>query len=97
MKVDEQRIRDFAYQIWTSEGQPTGQQERHWDMAKKLVEAADTAAQSQPDNPTGKVKTEEVSMRAPAAPRKKTVKEKPAPTSPSKKSAALKSIGKTGD
>lgn len=39
MSADEKRIREFAYQIWESEGQPSGQDERHWDMARKLAEA----------------------------------------------------------
>lgn len=33
------RIREFAYQIWESEGKPDGQAERHWDMARQLAEA----------------------------------------------------------
>lgn len=39
MSADEKRIRDFAYQIWESEGKPHGQEERHWEMARKLAEA----------------------------------------------------------
>lgn len=39
MSADEQRIREFAYQIWQSEGCPEGQDVRHWEMACKLVEA----------------------------------------------------------
>ncbi len=42
MSSEEQRIREFAYQIWQSEGCPHGQDERHWDMARKLVEAEKT-------------------------------------------------------
>lgn len=38
MNTHEQRIREFAYQIWESEGKPHGQTERHWDMARKLAE-----------------------------------------------------------
>lgn len=38
MSIDEQRIRELAFQIWESEGRPAGQQERHWQMACKLVE-----------------------------------------------------------
>ena len=30
MSTDDKRIREFAYQIWESEGQPQGQEERHW-------------------------------------------------------------------
>ncbi len=39
MSADEKRIREFAYQIWESEGKPVGQEERHWEMARKLAEA----------------------------------------------------------
>lgn len=39
MSVDEKRIREFAYQIWESEGKPEGREEEHWDKARKLAEA----------------------------------------------------------
>ncbi|WP_419736397.1 DUF2934 domain-containing protein [Pseudomonas sp. COR18] len=39
MSTDEKRIREFAYQIWESEGRPDGQEARHWEMARKLAEA----------------------------------------------------------
>jgi hypothetical protein len=39
MSIDENRVREFAYQIWESEGKPAGQEERHWAMAYKLAEA----------------------------------------------------------
>ncbi|SEB95721.1 Protein of unknown function [Pseudomonas saponiphila] len=39
MSTDDKRIREFAYQIWESEGQPHGQEARHWEMARKLAEA----------------------------------------------------------
>ena len=39
MSTDEKRIREFAYQIWESEGRPEGQEGRHWEMACKLAEA----------------------------------------------------------
>ncbi len=39
MKIDDNRIREFAYQIWEAEGRPLGQEERHWEMACKLAEA----------------------------------------------------------
>lgn len=44
MDVDEKRINEFAYQIWQSEGEPEGQEERHWDMARKLAEAESSSA-----------------------------------------------------
>ena len=39
MSTDDKRIREFAYQIWESEGKPEGQEERHWEMARKLTDA----------------------------------------------------------
>lgn len=42
MNDKEQRIREFAYEIWQTEGCPEGQGERHWEMARKLVEAQDS-------------------------------------------------------
>ncbi|WDY56287.1 DUF2934 domain-containing protein [Pseudomonas sp. PSKL.D1] len=48
MSVDEKRIREFAYQIWESEGKPTGEEERHWDMARKLAEAEALAPKAAP-------------------------------------------------
>ncbi|WP_252273356.1 DUF2934 domain-containing protein [Pseudomonas subflava] len=47
MNTDEQRIREFAYQIWESEGRPAGQEERHWQMACKLAEAEKAGDQLQ--------------------------------------------------
>lgn len=37
MNSNEQRIREFAYQIWQTEGKPHGQAKRHWEMACKLA------------------------------------------------------------
>jgi hypothetical protein len=47
MTIDEQRIREFAYQIWESEGKPAGQEDRHWEMACKLAEAEAAGEQLQ--------------------------------------------------
>jgi hypothetical protein len=47
MSIDEQRVREFAYQIWESEGKPAGQEDRHWEMACKLAEA-EAASQQLP-------------------------------------------------
>jgi len=40
MSTDEKRIREFAYQIWESEGRPEGQEARHWEMARRLAAAS---------------------------------------------------------
>ena len=39
MSNDDKHIREFAYQIWESEGRPDGQEQRHWEMAHKLAQA----------------------------------------------------------
>jgi len=51
MSVEEKRIREFAYQIWESEGKPEGQEERHWEMARKLAEAEALAPKAAPRKP----------------------------------------------
>ena len=33
----EERIRAIAHRIWEEEGQPVGQEERHWRMAETVV------------------------------------------------------------
>ncbi|MCW2271074.1 hypothetical protein D9M73_230120 [compost metagenome] len=48
MSVEEKRIREFAYQIWESEGKPEGQESRHWEMARKLAEAEALAPKATP-------------------------------------------------
>ncbi len=48
MSVEEKRVREFAYQIWESEGKPEGQEERHWEMARKLAEAEALAPKAEP-------------------------------------------------
>lgn len=43
MNVDEAernaRIGALAQQIWEAEGRPDGQEQRHWHMAERLVQA----------------------------------------------------------
>ncbi len=46
LALDEHRIRDFAHQIWESEGRPEGQATRHWAMAVELSKKL-TAAELQ--------------------------------------------------
>ncbi|KAA5844259.1 DUF2934 domain-containing protein, partial [Pseudomonas chlororaphis] len=76
MSTDDKRIREFAYQIWESEGRPDGQEHRHWEMARKLAEAealapskpprATRAASAKPGKPAAKPKA--VAKPAAAAP-----------------------------
>ncbi|MBI6895401.1 DUF2934 domain-containing protein [Pseudomonas putida] len=52
MSVEEKRIREFAYQIWESEGKPEGREEEHWDKARKLAEAEALAPKAPPRKKT---------------------------------------------
>nr|WP_298146059.1 DUF2934 domain-containing protein [uncultured Pseudomonas sp.] len=74
MSIDEQRIRDFAYQIWEAEGKPEGQAARHWSMACKLAES-EAQGERPPSPPARKVsKPREV----PSVTQGKAAAEKPA-------------------
>jgi hypothetical protein len=54
MSTDDKRIREFAYQIWESEGKPEGQEARHWEMACKLAEAEALAPRKSPKTAASK-------------------------------------------
>ena len=71
MSNDDKHIREFAYQIWESEGRPDGQQERHWEMAHKLAHAQ-ALAPSKAGPPASKAKAaaKPVAEKKPRAPRK---------------------------
>ncbi|KGS14411.1 DUF2934 domain-containing protein [Pseudomonas tremae] len=91
MSADEKRIRDFAYQIWESEGKPSGHDERHWEMARKLAEAEALAPNKSTVRKSAKPKLPEVdSAKAPAkGPAKPVAKSAPAkPAAPKAKPAA---------
>lgn len=97
MTKDEQRIRDFAYDIWISEGKPHGESERHWEMARKLVEAENSKSAAKPATRARKTATKPTDA-TPAAKPAKTAKagkdakeakdEKPAKAAPAAKNAA---------
>jgi len=78
MSADEKRIREFAYQIWQSEGQPDGQDERHWEMARKLAEAEALAPDKTTTRKAAKPKLPKVDGAAEKA------LEKPAKPAPAK-------------
>jgi hypothetical protein len=80
MSTDDKRIREFAYQIWESEGKPEGQESRHWEMARKLAEAEALAPKKSPKAATGKTASAKASApKATAAkPKATTAKAKPA-------------------
>lgn len=52
MSNDDKRVREFAYQIWESEGKPEGHEARHWEMARKLADA-EALAPSKSSKATG--------------------------------------------
>ncbi|POR67275.1 DUF2934 domain-containing protein [Pseudomonas syringae] len=81
MSADEKRIREFAYQIWESEGKPSGHDERHWEMARKLAEAEALAPNKSGVRKSTKPKLPEVdSAKAPAkGAAKPAAKSAPAP------------------
>lgn len=35
--TSEHEIRELAYYIWVSEGKPSGQSDKHWQLAAKMV------------------------------------------------------------
>lgn len=35
----ERRIRERAYRLWIEEGQPDGRADRHWEEARRRIEA----------------------------------------------------------
>ncbi|MGN8277976.1 DUF2934 domain-containing protein [Pseudomonas sp. SMN5] len=82
MSTDDKRIREFAYQIWESEGKPTGQEERHWEMARKLAEA-EALAPSKPAKATSKPAAAKADAIKPVA-------SKPTAAKPAAKAAAPK-------
>ncbi|MFA0995359.1 MULTISPECIES: DUF2934 domain-containing protein [Pseudomonas syringae group] len=98
MSADEKRIRDFAYQIWESEGKPSGHDERHWEMARKLAEAEALAPDKSTVRKSSKPKLPEVdSAKAPAkGAAKPEAKSAPAPkpAADSKPKAAPKAAPK---
>ncbi len=78
MSTDDKRIREFAYQIWESEGQPEGQEARHWEMARKLAEAEALAPKKPPKAAGSKAAGKTAEPKAPAAKPKPPAKAKPA-------------------
>ncbi|WP_339495647.1 DUF2934 domain-containing protein [Pseudomonas sp. RA_105y_Pfl2_P56] len=78
MSTDDKRIREFAYQIWESEGKPEGHEARHWEMARKLAEAEALAPKKSPKAAGSKTAAETAEVKAPAAKPKAPAKAKPA-------------------
>ena len=53
MNGNEQRIREIAFYLWEQEGYPDGQAERHWRMAKEMIEKEDADRREQEGEPPG--------------------------------------------
>ena len=71
MSNDDKHIREFAYQIWESEGRPEGQEARHWDMAHKLAQAQALApSKAAPRAAKAKAAAKPAAEKKPRAPRK---------------------------
>ncbi|WP_338659961.1 DUF2934 domain-containing protein [Pseudomonas bubulae] len=68
MSNDDKHIREFAYQIWESEGRPEGQEARHWEMAHKLAQAQALAPSKAA--PKAKAAAKPAGEKKPRAPRK---------------------------
>ncbi|AHL75668.1 hypothetical protein CH92_11345 [Stutzerimonas stutzeri] len=101
MNKDEKRIREFAYDIWVSEGRPDGQDERHWQMACKLVEAENGKSMEKPASRSRKTATKPTDATPAAKPGKAAKVAKPAqdakqPTDlkPAKPATAAKSTAR---
>lgn len=91
MSADEKRIREFAYQIWESEGKPSGHDARHWEMARKLAEAEALAPDKSTARKSNKPKLPEVdSAKAPAKGPAKPVAKAVPNAKPAAKPAASK-------
>ncbi|BFT63760.1 DUF2934 domain-containing protein [Pseudomonas moorei] len=71
MSTDDKRIREFAYQIWESEGKPEGQESRHWEMARKLAEAEALAPKKPAKAPVSKTANGKAGEGKVAAPKAK--------------------------
>jgi len=94
MSSEEQRIREFAYQIWQSEGCPEGEDERHWAMARKLVEAEYGAADPSPASRPRKTATKPTDATPKAKTKAKDVKDsKDAPAAKPRASRAAPKAG----
>ncbi|MCY1432988.1 hypothetical protein D9M71_490060 [compost metagenome] len=77
MSIEEKRVREFAYQIWESEGKPEGQESRHWEMARKLAEAEALAPKATPRKARAKPAAPASPPSKPAAVKKPRATKKP--------------------
>ncbi len=91
MSTDDKRIREFAYQIWESEGKPEGHEARHWEMARKLAEAEALAPKKAPKAAGSKTAGKGTDSKAPAARPRRQPPPRPNRQAPPKSSRRVKS------
>ena len=82
MNLHEQQVREFAYQIWESEGRPMGHSERHWEMACKLVASHNDAAPNEVAGDTDTPSKEPVEPISPGTPQEQPVSDPIQPGEP---------------
>lgn len=87
MSADEKRIREFAYQIWESEGRPNGNDQRHWEMARKLAEAEALAPDKTAARSASKPRLPKIDAAADAKPAAKAAGKAASAAKPAAKSA----------
>ncbi|WP_223486809.1 DUF2934 domain-containing protein [Pseudomonas sp. A-RE-19] len=95
MSTDDKRIREFAYQIWESEGKPVGQETRHWEMACKLAEAEALAPGKSPKATGSKTAAKSAVKSAIGKPDGKVIDGKSTETKPKAKSKAKPAAAST--
>lgn len=94
MNINEQRVREFAYQIWESEGRPFGHSERHWEMANKLAHADDEAHLEYAHADTDIPANEPVEPISPGQPQEQPVSDPIQPGEPPQQPAQPKATAK---
>ncbi|AUM70159.1 MULTISPECIES: DUF2934 domain-containing protein [Pseudomonas] len=87
MSTDDKRIREFAYQIWESEGKPSGQEKRHWEMARKLAEAEALAPSKPPKAASKSTASKADGAKPPVATKSTAAKSAPKSATPKAKPA----------
>jgi len=66
MDDNEQRIREVAFRLWEQEGYPDGQSERHWHMAREMIEQEDADRRKIEGEPPGDKSEIETATRRPS-------------------------------
>jgi len=91
MNINEQRVREFAHQIWESEGCPEGQSHRHWEMACRLAEESE----DRPQADQASSQKQQAARQQQAAPQHQTVEHNDSDTINKPKKDKAKALKKT--